>query len=311
MPVRGRVHRAVAALAALSLLAAPVLAQAQALIRDTEVEEILRKGADPLFAAAGLNPRDVDILLVGDKELNAFATTERIGEAEGPKIALYSGLILETETPNQLRGVIAHEACHVACGHVARQGQMMKAGLSPMLLTMGLGLLAAMAGAPDAAAGLVASGSYFGTLGVLAYSRVQESSADLAAAGYLEKTGQSGRGLVEFFDNFRYQEVFSEARRYGYFRSHPTASASALPQGRERRRATQTTVSGTPTTRHEGQARCPSSARPQQSFINTRNIPEYPARYAPRHRLLPRLRADRALRRSIPCSPSSRPTVPV
>jgi predicted Zn-dependent protease len=71
---------------------------------------------------------------------------------------------------------------------------------------------------------LAGNAGYFGTLGALGYSREQESRADQAGATYLEKAGLSGRGLVEFFDNFRYQEVFQEARRFPYFRSHPLSS---------------------------------------------------------------------------------------
>ena len=74
------------------------------------------------------------------------------------------------------------------------------------------------------AAALVGSAGYFGTLGALGYSREQESRADQAGLTYLDKAGLSGKGLVEFFDNFRYQEVFQEARRYPYFRSHPLSS---------------------------------------------------------------------------------------
>jgi len=80
------------------------------------------------------------------------------------------------------------------------------------------------AGAPDAGAALLVSSTQFGQLGALGYSREQEGRADQAATGFLEKTGQSGKGLVEFFNNFRYQEVFSEARRFAYFRSHPLSS---------------------------------------------------------------------------------------
>jgi predicted Zn-dependent protease len=224
---------AVASLAAFAFVLAPGLASAQSLIRDTEIEETLRAYANPIFEAAGLEPKNVEILLVGDKELNAFATS-------GQRMGLNTGLIIETETPNQLKGVIAHEACHIACGHTARSGEMMRSGMRPMLLTMGLGVLAALAGAPDAAAGLLASGAQFGTLAILTYSREQEGRADQGAAGYLEATGQSGRGLVEFFDNFRYQEVFSQARRYAYFRSHPISSEriAALKGRVERRPAT-------------------------------------------------------------------------
>jgi len=42
---------------------------------------------------------------------------------------------------------------------------------------------------------------------------------------YLETAGESGMGLVEFFNNFRYQEVLSEARRFPFFRSHPLSSS--------------------------------------------------------------------------------------
>lgn len=187
------------------------------LLRDTEIEEILHREADPIFAAAGLNPKDVRILLIGDPTMNAFAT-------QGQQLGLHTGLILEADTPNQLKGVIAHETGHIAGGHPIRSGELTRAGMRPMLLTMGLGVLAMFAGAPEAGALLFANSQYFGALGALGYSREQEGRADQAAVGFLEKSGQSGEGLVDFFDKFRYQEVFSEARRYPYFRSHPLSS---------------------------------------------------------------------------------------
>jgi predicted Zn-dependent protease len=210
-----------AALLAVALALPPAPAQAQAqdgmsLIRDTEIEETLREYSDPLMVAAGMEPKGVDILLIGSKDFNAFAGPGVIG--------VFTGLILESETPNQLQGVIAHEVGHLAAGHSARSGEMSRAGLRPFLLTMGLGVLAALAGSGEAAAGLVTSAPYFGALGAMGYSREQESRADQAGAGLLDRAGLSGKGLVEFFDNFRYQEVFAEARRYAYFRSHPLSS---------------------------------------------------------------------------------------
>ena len=206
-----------------SILAAGQSAQAQAsgdeglaLIRDTEIEDILRQDAKPLFDAAGIDSKSIKIILVGSKDLQAFA---------GPgTMAVYTGLILETKVPNQLQGVMAHEIGHLAGAHSARAGDMNQAGMKPFLLTMGLGVLAALAGAPEAGAVLAGNASFFGTLGALGYSREQESRADQAGITFLEKANLSSRGLVEFFDNFRYQEVFQEARRYPYFRSHPLSS---------------------------------------------------------------------------------------
>lgn len=219
-PARSFSKYALAGVTALSLTlqAAPVRAEGgMALIRDTEIEEILRKDSEPIFKAAGIDMKSINILLIGSKELNAFAAPSTMG--------VYTGLILESENPNQLQGVIGHEVGHLAAGHSARSGEMTAAGMTPFLLTMGLGVLAALAGSGEGAAGLIGSANYFGTLGAMGYSREQESRADQAGAAMLERAGISGKGLVDFFDNFRYQEVFQEARRFAYFRSHPLSSS--------------------------------------------------------------------------------------
>jgi predicted Zn-dependent protease len=218
-PLRSVSRAALAAVIAAGLLASPRPAAAQdgeSLIRDTEIEEILARDSDPILKAAGIDAKNVEIVLIGSKDLNAFAAPRVMG--------FNTGLILESKTPNELQGVIAHEVGHLAAGHSARSGDMNRAGMKPFLLTMGLGVLAAIAGAPDAAAGLASSAGYFGTLGAMGYSREQESRADQAGATLLDKAGLSGKGLADFFDNFRYQEVFDEARRYAYFRSHPISS---------------------------------------------------------------------------------------
>jgi predicted Zn-dependent protease len=211
---------AAALLAALSLNSPVARAQDDdqaTIIRDTEVEEILRLEADPIFTAAGLDPKSVKLVLIGTREINAET-------GAGPVILINTGLIEETKNPNQLIGVLAHETGHAAGGHIARSDEGMKGPLRTFLLTMGLGILAAAAGAPDAGAALMANADYFATLDYLGYSREQEARADQAAATYLEKAGESGRGLVEFFDKFRYEEVFDHAHQYPFFQSHPLSS---------------------------------------------------------------------------------------
>jgi len=207
-----------AAVGLLALAATPAAhAQSQpsvSIIRDTEIEAILHQEADPIFVAAGLDPRSVQIHIIADKELNAFS-------AGGQQLFINTGLIMATKTPNQLIGVIAHETGHIAGGHIARSGAAGHAALGPMILGIGLGILAAAAGAPDAAAGLVFSSGYFAEISMLGYSREQEARADQAAVTYLEKAGESGRGLVDFFNNYRYQEVFDDEKKFPYFRDHP------------------------------------------------------------------------------------------
>lgn len=216
-PAATRVRRYLAAgVGALAVLASAAAAQAQSLIRDTEIEGIIHEWSEPVLDAMGLDPNEVEILLVNDNDLNAFATRGRI-------MGLNTGLILRTKSPNQLLGVIAHEAGHIKNRHTLRDGAQ-NAGMQPMIMTMALGALAAIAGAPDAGAALLASSQYFGTLGALRYMQSQEGEADITGARALERAGESGRGMVEFFENFRAQEIFSDQRRYPYFRSHPLSS---------------------------------------------------------------------------------------
>jgi len=198
------------------MLTAASPAAAQSAIRDTEIEGIIHEWADPVFTAMGLEPSEIEILLINDNDLNAFATPGRV-------MGLNTGLILKTRNANELLGVIAHEAGHIRNRHTLRDGAQ-GAAMQPMLMTMALGALAIAAGAPDAGAVLLGNSQYFGTLSALRYMTHQEGEADNTGARALQSAGESGRGLVSFFENFRSQEVFSDARRYPYFRSHPLSS---------------------------------------------------------------------------------------
>ena len=69
--------RLLATLAA--MLAAVQPLAAQSILRDAETEALFHDMASPLVAAAGLDPRNVDIVLVGDPSLNAFVAGGQAG----------------------------------------------------------------------------------------------------------------------------------------------------------------------------------------------------------------------------------------
>ena len=296
-PAAVRLGRASLVLAALATAAVPVLAGAQTpnglrVIRDTEIEEIIHAEADPVFLAAGLNPKEINLVLVQD-EFNAATTG-------GRQIIIGTKLIQETANPDELIGVLAHEAGHAAGGHPIRN-DMQRAGLAPMIITAGLGLLALAAGIPDAGLALLVSSPYFGALASMGYSREQEARADQAAATYLEKAGMSGRGLVDFFERFRYEEVFSEVRRYRFFVDHPI-SAERVELLRRR-------VTGLPhykavdpsalVARHEiMKAKLKAfTEAPQTTFISVSETDtSFPARYARAIAYYRALETDRALK---------------
>ncbi|MEL6324365.1 MAG: M48 family metalloprotease [Pseudomonadota bacterium] len=194
---------------------------AQGLIRDAEIESIIRDFTNPILEVAGLVPEDVDLFIVNDPSLNAFV-------AGGQNIFLHTGLIIEADTPGQLKGVIAHETGHIAGAHGARRAQDFAKAARPGYISIGLGIIAIAAGAPEAGAALIANAQQLTALQFFTFTRAQESSADQAALTYLERLGESPAGLVEFFEEFRYQEVLSQARRFEYFRTHPLASDRIL-----------------------------------------------------------------------------------
>ncbi len=204
-------------LSVLAMMTSAQSAAAQTVLRDAEIESDLRRYADPIFKAAGLDPTHVDIILLQDQTLNAFV-------ADGQKLHLNSGLILAADTPNQLIGVIGHETGHIAGGHLARSDEAIAAAMRPAYVSIGLGILAIAAGAGDAGAALIAGSQQFAMQSYLGYSRTQEASADQAAFTYLTATQQSAEGLESFFEKFRVQEVLSDQRRDPFFRSHPLSS---------------------------------------------------------------------------------------
>ncbi|XBQ15537.1 MAG: M48 family metalloprotease [Oceanicaulis sp.] len=213
--VRTITRTALAALGAVSLGTAS--AAAQGLIRDTEIEMEMRAYTDPLLQAAELDPRSVDFYLVGDMEFNAFVTG-------GQNIFMNTGTIVLAHNPNEIKGVIAHEIGHIEGAHLVRMQDAARGGMATMAASIGIGLIAALAGAGDAGAAIIASAPQFATMDMLRYSRGQEAAADQAAVRFLTATGQSGRGLVATFERLAYQERVSFQRRWEYFRSHPLSA---------------------------------------------------------------------------------------
>ncbi|HAU22228.1 MAG TPA: peptidase M48 [Erythrobacter sp.] len=210
----------IALFCALALAAQP--AHAQSILRDAETEALLREMAAPLVEAAGLRPGNVDIVLINDPSINAFV-------AGGQVVYLHSGLINAADTANEVQGVIAHELGHITGGHIVRYSEGVSAATSISLLSMLLGVGAALAGGGEAAIGIMQAGQRAALGKFLAFSRVQESSADAAGAEYLSLAAISGRGSLSFFGKLRNQEF-----RYGYSQDDEAAFTRTHPLSGDR-----------------------------------------------------------------------------
>lgn len=206
------------ALMALTSSLAPALAQEGqgiVLLRDAETEAYLRKLTTPIFRAAGIDPQAVTIYIVGDQTMNAFV-------AGGQNLFVNTGLIVAADKPNELVGVFAHETGHMAAGHLTRDPGM---GVTlPYIIGMVAGIGAMAAGSGDAGTAILAGSENIAERNAIAFTRVQEASADQAAVRFLNASGQSGKGLLAFFERFANEEAMSAYQIDPYLVDHPISS---------------------------------------------------------------------------------------
>lgn len=212
--------RIFALIAVLSLTIQPVAAQS--VLRDAETEALLQDMVDPLAVAAGFPEGAIEVVLVSDPSINAFV-------AGGQRIFVHSGLLNAADTANEVQGVLAHELGHITGGHIIRYSEGAGKATSITLVSMLVGVAAALAGAGDAAMGAMMMGQQAALGSFLAFTRVQESSADAAGAQYLSKAGITGKGSLEFFKKLQNLEF-----RYGYSQSDDAAFSRTHPLSGDR-----------------------------------------------------------------------------
>jgi predicted Zn-dependent protease len=203
----------------------PTLAPAQGggvgIVRDAETEALIRDYTRPLFKAAGVSANSIKIFLVPDQRFNAFV-------AGNQRMFINVGTIIESETPNEVIGVLAHEIGHVAANDLAQLRQVINEtkaiALVASLLGMGAAIGGSLAGSQAASTlgtGLASGVGPFATRGILRHQRTQEAAADQAAISYLNATGQSAAGMVTTLKRLADQSLFSSRQADPYLRSHP------------------------------------------------------------------------------------------
>lgn len=219
------VGAAMAAAVALSALPAQAQQRRMNFVRDAEVEALLRDYLNPLLKVAGQPTSAVRVLLVDDRSFNAFVSP-------GRRMTIHTGAIIDTTTPNQLIGVMAHETGHISGGHLARLSQEMPKAMAVAVLGSLLGA-GALVGASQsrsvgmggtAPMGLLLGGQELAMRTLLSYQRTEEQAADRAGLSFLTATKQSGKGIVETLKRIADQQMFLASRVDKYLLSHPLAT---------------------------------------------------------------------------------------
>jgi predicted Zn-dependent protease len=183
-------------------------------LRDTETEELLRSYELPLARAAGIDLNTIRVFVAGDMSVNAFATQPQ-------DIFIMAGMLLTVKTPNELIGVLAHETGHLSGGHLTRGQDAMSKATIPMLLSMIVGVAVMIAGGGPAGSAIMGMGQSMAMNQFMAYSRVEESSADQIAMKLLNATHQSPMGMYNTFVRFAQEEARMSYKIDPFAVSHP------------------------------------------------------------------------------------------
>ena len=220
-------QRTAAFLTAASLvLSGPAVAQRNgrsglALIRDAEIEGLLRNFSRPIFKTARIDANSVKVYVIADDQINAFV-------AGGQRIFINTGLITKARSPSEIIGVLAHESGHIAGGHLARLNNEMAQASAERIIGMLIGAAAVVGGAAAGVNGAAQAGSGImaGTQGIaqrnlLAYQRSMEAAADQAALKFLLATKQSPAGMLSLFQKLMNDSLASLDRADPYLFSHP------------------------------------------------------------------------------------------
>jgi predicted Zn-dependent protease len=184
-------------------------------IRDAEIEYYLRELGTPIFKAASLDTNAVNLLIIDNPAINAFV-------AGGMNIFFFTGLLEKTDSPEELQGVLAHETGHIEGGHLIQGRAAMRNASAQAIIGMLAGVLAGLATQDSRVAiGAIGGAQSMAERSFLSYTRAQESAADTAAMRYMDSSGQSSQGLLNFMQKLAGQDMLPLDRQSEYVRTHP------------------------------------------------------------------------------------------
>jgi Zn-dependent protease with chaperone function len=172
---------------------------------DSPGKETLKRLTRRLSKAADMEtvPR---VIVVDGKMENAFA-------APGGRVVLFRKIIENSETIDEVVGVLAHEMAHVAHRHP----------LEGYVRRMGMDVILSSLFGQDGPGTLVSAGRL---LQELSYGREAERQADAMAVEIMRKTGYDPKGLGKFFKRLQKKEKGSlmDNEFVGYISTHPATS---------------------------------------------------------------------------------------
>jgi len=203
------------------------LQQSVDLIDDPEVNSYLQSLGYRIAANSDAPSLNFTFFMVPDPSVNAFA-------APGGFIGMNSGLILTSQSEDEVASVMAHEIAHITQRHLLRSFEQSKQMSVPMTVAM---IAAALLGAAtDAKMGTAAimAVQAGGIQAQINFTRANESEADNLGMLTLVRSGFDAQAMPTFFERLQQSSRFYTSSVVPEFlRTHPvTTSRIADARGR-------------------------------------------------------------------------------
>jgi len=196
------------------------------LVDDPEVVSYIQSIGYRIVAASDAPHLRYTFFMVPDSSVNAFATP-------GGFIGVHSGLLLTSQTEDELASVLAHEAAHITQRHLLRSFEKSKQMNIPMTVAM---IAAVILGAADPALGSAAimAVQAGGVQMQIDFTRAHEAEADNLGMMTLVRAGFDALAMPKFFERLQQTSRFySSGAVPDFLRTHPvTTSRIAEARGR-------------------------------------------------------------------------------
>jgi predicted Zn-dependent protease len=179
----------------------------QEVVREGPVVDAVKEMTTRLTDQIANSPYQFTVTVVKSPVVNAFALP-------GGSVVVFTGLIKEAKSPEEVAGVLGHELNHVLQRH----------GMERIVKTLGVMAVAAIVFGDQQ--GLIGLAKQLGVeIITLKYNRDQETEADLTGLRLLHKAKVDPAGMIAFFERLAQSE--KEKERVELLSTHPMSTARA------------------------------------------------------------------------------------
>ncbi|MFA7554779.1 MAG: M48 family metalloprotease [Spongiibacteraceae bacterium] len=188
------------------------------IISDPLLQDYIEELTFKLAAYSELKDRRLDIIVVNNHTINAFAVP-------GGVLGIHNGLLLQAETEAELASVLSHELAHLSQRHFARSVEAQQRNAIPNLAGLLAGIILAATQGGDVGMAAITATQAASLQSQLRYSRLHEQEADRAGMQTMAKAGMDPSAAAAMFEIMQQSSRYSGSRAPEFLLTHPVTES--------------------------------------------------------------------------------------